>query len=116
MEEASSVGDIIKVSINLNQQAEQDEAQIILGPEWDSALITRLHRVIESLGGSIRESSWRVSGSQEVCTYAIRLAGGRLTANSETYMGLSLRGPAHLVQRIASAMKSDSKGNANTQK
>jgi hypothetical protein len=46
------------------------------------------------------EQSWLVGGSQEVCSYDIELAGEQIVATAETYVGLSIRGPAHLVEKL----------------
>ena len=81
-----------------------DTLEIELGPEWDSALLARLRATIIAAGGTMTESSWGVGGSQEVGEFQIQLPSGSLEAMSETYMGLTLRGPAQLVQEIANAV------------
>ena len=83
------------------------EIEVTLGQEYDRELLRRLEQAVESLGGSMRPKSWGVGGSQELCVYEIRMPVGRLTATAETYVGLSLRGPEHLVQRITAAISPD---------
>ena len=74
--------------------------EAILGPEWDEALLARLKAAVLAAKGTMSESSHAVAGSQEITTFAIVLPGGQLTATSETYMGLSIQGPAHLVEQL----------------
>ena len=76
-----------------------------LGPEWDSELLAKLRTVVEASGGEMAETSWGVGGSQEVCEYQIDMPNGQLSAVSETYMGLSLRGPSNLVNEVATSLK-----------
>jgi hypothetical protein len=85
-----------------------DTGEIELGPEWDSELLSRLHSVVTAEGGTMMELPWGVGGSQEVCSYRIQLPTGVVEATAETYMGLVIRGPLTLVQRIAHAVKSPS--------
>ena len=56
----------------------------------------------------MKEVSWGVGGSQEVCSYRIILPAGVIEATAETYMGLVIRGPSSLVLRIACAVKTPS--------
>ncbi len=79
--------------------------EIELGPEWDSDLLAKLRVAVTSAGGTMKELSWGVGGSQEVCAYEIQLPGGAIEATAETYMGLVIRGPSTLVQQIAVAVK-----------
>jgi hypothetical protein len=76
------------------------EKAINLGPEWDEQLLARLRIAVVELGGTMTEQSWLVGGSQEVCSYNIELAGEQIIATAETYVGLSIRGPAHLVEKL----------------
>lgn len=75
---------------------------LLLGSETDDALFDRLCSVVQSFGGSITESGWTLGGSQEITAYTIVLPTGSLEAIVETYTGLSLRGPAELVNSLAS--------------
>lgn len=83
-----------------------EEAEAVLGVEYDSALFERLSRFVARAGGHISETSYGVGGSQELITYEIVLPAGKLILVSETYAGLSIRGPAALVQDVAHAVRS----------
>ena len=85
-----------------------DTVKIELGPEWDGELLLRLRSVVTAEGGTMKESSWGVGGSQEVCSYVIQLPDGAIQATTETYMGLVISGPSALVQRIAHLVKQSS--------
>jgi hypothetical protein len=83
-----------------------------LGPEWDGALLLRLRQAVAELGGTMREVSWGVGGSQEICEYEIHLRGVTLTAIGETYMGLVLRGPHSMVEELAGMVSRSHGGHA----
>ena len=80
-------------------------ATATLGPEWDSELLGSLRAAVAAAGGTMTESSWAVGGSQEVATYQIDLPGGRLLAESETYVGLSIAGPSALVEQLSKQVR-----------
>jgi hypothetical protein len=85
---------------------ETEVVEVILGAEFDSALFQRLVEVVNAAGGQMSEASYGVGGSQEVITYDVVLPSGKLVATSETYVGLSIRGPAAIVQEIRLAVQS----------
>ena len=80
-------------------------SELDLGSETDAELFAKHQSVVVSLGGTFAEASYGVGGSQEIVTYAIALQEGRLEVASETYVGLLLRGPAVLVERVANAVR-----------
>jgi hypothetical protein len=84
----------------------RDASERHLGPEWDEALLRRLRQAVAELGGSMRETSWGVGGSQEVVEYEILCRGATLTATAETYVGLVLRGPPPAVDELARMVSS----------
>jgi len=75
--------------------------EILLGPEYDEELFSRLVAVVEAMGGSVAAKHWAMGGSQEVTMFKISLPDGELEAEVETYVGLSLRGTSPLVEAIA---------------
>ncbi len=75
--------------------------EVQLGSETDEGLLQALACCVVSRGGTIREAQRGIGGSQELVVYEIRLPGAVLEAVSETYMGLSLRGPADAVTSLA---------------
>ncbi|WP_334158178.1 hypothetical protein [Oryzomicrobium sp.] len=78
--------------------------EVILGPEYDFELFSRLTTEIEALGGSIGGQEWTLGGSQELTVFHITLPEGELEAVAETYVGLSLRGELSLVQQLGRRM------------
>jgi hypothetical protein len=76
-----------------------------IGEEYEASLLVRLRTAVTSMGGTMRESFRGVGGSQEVTKYEISLPDGAVEAEAETYIGLSLCGPAPLVQRLALAVQ-----------
>ncbi|MDY0747751.1 hypothetical protein SNE35_24825 [Paucibacter sp. R3-3] len=75
--------------------------EIMLGSEYDDALFARLAVEIEALGGSITDKEWTLGGSQEMTVFQIKFPDGEIEAVAETYVGLSLRGSAFLVEQLA---------------
>jgi len=82
-----------------------DEATCILGPEWSSDVVSVLRRAVHALGGTMTQPSHFVAGSQEIITYQLDLPDGRLVAEAETFVGLSISGPAALVHQVRSRMR-----------
>jgi uncharacterized protein YihD (DUF1040 family) len=87
-------------------RGELEEVEVLLGAEFDSALFQRLVKVVTAAGGQMSEASYAVGGSQEVKTYDVVLPSGKLVVTRETYVGLSLRGPAEIVQEVRRAVQS----------
>jgi hypothetical protein len=85
-------------------RSESEQVEVSLGSESDSLLLGRLQKTVHAAGGTMSEVSWGVGGSQEITTYEIVLPTGSLIATAETYVGLSIRGPDHLVQEVSRAV------------
>lgn len=77
---------------------------VVLGDEYDEALRTRVFAVLRRLGAEIAGGDWALGGSQEVESVRVRLDGADLTVEAETYVGLSLTGPADAVDRVTAAL------------
>lgn len=78
-----------------------NELTVLLGDEFDEALRIKLFDVLRGLGAVFKnypESA--VGGSQEVERVDLLISGQVLHVEAETYMGLSIRGPADLVQLV----------------
>lgn len=71
-----------------------------IGPEWDASLLSRLVKAVADLGGTMRPTLQGVGGSQEVAEYAIHVDGVMVLATAETYLGVRLRGPKPVVDRL----------------
>lgn len=76
-----------------------------LGHEYDEDLIKNLDVVLEKMGGVLVHNWSAVVGSQELLIKKIRLGELVLDIESETYIGLSIRGPKDLVDTIANALQ-----------
>lgn len=81
-----------------------DETRIVLGPEYDDALREALKQVLRGMGATLEDDTWAVAGSQELDSMVCVVEGQRVKVESETYIGLSLAGPAGLVERIRDAV------------
>jgi len=78
--------------------------KLILGNEYDDALRHRLMAELATLGATIEGHQWGLGGSQIIQTTKLRLGKDSLVVESETYVGLSLTGPARVVDRVASLL------------
>ena len=81
------------------------EKTAILGKEYDVALRQTLRDILHELSGITVEESWGVGGSQEVGSVQVRIGSEIITAEAETYAGLSIAGESGLVDRIAAAVR-----------
>lgn len=81
------------------------EVAVVIGSAYDVRLLDQLRKFVVEEGGSIREKSYTVAGSQEVVVYAIALPKGAIEAVSETHVGLWLFGPASLVAQAEAALR-----------
>jgi len=77
-----------------------------LGDEHDDRLLSALGSAVLLLGGKIDRSSWGVGGSQEISSWQLRFREGVVVATAETYVGLTISGPADLVTKIQIATSS----------
>jgi hypothetical protein len=79
---------------------------LVLGPEYDERLRLILRDALHRLGGrQISPTKRLMGGSQELDSIEVEVAGQRLVVESETYVGLSISGPADLVDRIYGMVK-----------
>lgn len=80
------------------------EISFRLGEEFDLELLKRFREHVRAMGGTTQETEHTVVGSQETAQYAFSFPSGTVTATSETYSGLTIRGPAQLVQELNRAI------------
>jgi hypothetical protein len=78
--------------------------KLILGDEYDDDLRHTLMAELAALGATIEGHQWGLGGSQIIQTTKLRLGKDSLVVQSETYVGLSLSGPARIVDRVASTL------------
>jgi hypothetical protein len=80
------------------------KATVVLGDEYDEKLREALMLVLEDFGVQEASSRWAVGGSQELEEMDVEIGNEIVSIESETYVGLSIRGNPDLVQRIADAV------------
>lgn len=78
--------------------------KLILGDEYDEVLRHSLMDALAGLGASIEAHQWGLGGSQIIQTTKVLLGRDQLVVESETYVGLSLSGPARVVDRVAAML------------
>ena len=71
-----------------------------MGPEHDEKVFRRLGAALRALGFGLGEEWLAVAGSQDVSHWELHSPAGSLVVESETYVGLSVQGPADLVHRL----------------
>jgi hypothetical protein len=80
--------------------ANSSQKTVLLGAEHDDAMRSALRDVLVRLGGKVLSGDWGVGGSQELETLQIQVGGDTVVVEAETFVGLSVRGPEDLVERI----------------
>ena len=70
-----------------------DSEEWLVAEEHDEAAFKRLGEALRAAGGSVREPTWGVAGSQELSTWRVAFPGGSIKVTAETYCGLRLSGP-----------------------
>lgn len=78
---------------------------IVIGDEWDDDLKTALNQILNRHGAKFISNTWGLAGSQEIKEMIFTLDGYNLKLVSETYIGLSLTGPFHLIDLISKEVK-----------
>jgi hypothetical protein len=71
-----------------------------IGPENDRELVEKVRRLLKDIGYKEADSWNGIGGSQKITHIEYLGHGGRLTLETETYIGLTLQGPAGLVASI----------------
>jgi len=78
-----------------------DQSTVVLGAEYDNPLQEKLMDVLRKLGAKKLQGPNRyVVGSQDIQELDVTIDGRRLHVESETYVGLSISGPADLVEQV----------------
>lgn len=85
----------------------EETLNVLLGDEYDHALIARTWSLLTALGGRRLDALGFVAGSQEVSIQIWDLHGASLRFEAETYMGFSVEGPAALVADLAARLAPD---------
>lgn len=69
----------------------------VVGDEYEEAAFARLKRALGELKYCFQDQWEGVAGSQDVRHWTVVGPGGKLTIESETYVGLSVEGPRSLI-------------------
>jgi hypothetical protein len=72
----------------------------VVGAEYDTASFKKLKVALHALGYHIGSESFGVGGSQAISTWHVSGPAGALVVESETYVGLTVRGPKELVAQV----------------
>jgi hypothetical protein len=75
---------------------------IVLGPEYDEKLRAALKEVLRSMGA--RQAS-KLPWVPDLEMMVVEIGGQALKVEAETYMGLSISGPALLVNKVSEQVK-----------
>ena len=75
-----------------------EKTRWLVGPEHDQAVRQRLNAALGRCGFEVRNASYGMAGSQEVSQWSAIGPAGRLEVEAETYIGLTVEGPTHLVE------------------
>jgi hypothetical protein len=82
-----------------------NQVTVVLGDEFDDMLRSKLLKVLRQLDAtSSGPASKSLAGSQELEELTLFIDGRMLRVEAETYVGLSITGPADLVHRIQSLL------------
>ena len=77
------------------------ESTVVLGDEYDDTLRKKLVDVLRNLGATpVRGPDQFVVGSQDIEELDVVINGRNLHVETETYVGLSICGPADLVEQV----------------
>lgn len=80
---------------------------IVLGAEHDDVLFARLVAALQKKGATRRSGEHFVVGSQELDLFEVDISGDLVKVESETFMGLSITGPAELVEELAAMVRAE---------
>ena len=72
----------------------------IVGAEYDEVAFARLKRALNLLEYDVQSGWSGMAGSQDIQQWTAIGPSGRLLVQSETYIGLSVEGPAALVAAL----------------
>ena len=75
---------------------------VLLGSEGDNELRAHVKQALEKMGAKYIDGSWGHFGSQIVETFDFSIESRRLHLEAETYEGLTVSGPADLVDTLTS--------------
>lgn len=81
--------------------SKSNQVTVVLGDEFDDSLRQKLMDVLRNLGAFQAGKGDRfVVGSQDLEEMEVTIGGRSLHVEAETYVGLSISGPADLVEQV----------------
>lgn len=72
----------------------------LVGAEHDRKALGRLKKALRRAGARRLRQRWAIFGSQELNDAEFEVAGGRLTVEIETYMGIRLTGDEQAIDAV----------------
>ena len=80
------------------------EVSVCIGSETDDDLRRRLKAALKRLDARREFNWWGLGGSQEIAQERYQVLGGRLTVETETYVGITLSGEEAIVDGVQSEL------------
>jgi hypothetical protein len=77
-----------------------------LGPEYDQKMLQALFDALTAEGAQTVEQRSAVVGSQEIGYWKLQLDHSTIEVKAETYLGLTLSGPAEVLARLTQIIQS----------
>jgi hypothetical protein len=74
---------------------------LVLGAEYDDGLRRTLMDCLGELGADVAARQWGLGGSQTMETTRVYVGKDLVVVESQTYVGLTIKGEARLVDRLA---------------
>ena len=84
-------------------KSDASDATWTVGPEFDGPHFAQLRVALTTLEYSRSEGSWGVAGSQELASSVWTGPSGSVRIEAETFIGLTVTGPAQSVAALRSA-------------
>jgi hypothetical protein len=73
---------------------------VVLGDEWDRALVGRTVSALKAMGARLVDRFGGVAGSQELGVQVWDLEGQVIRLETETYMGFSIEAPDPVLAEV----------------
>jgi len=78
----------------------KDSKTVILGDEYDDELRENLMICLKNMGAKIVDENWFIGGSQQIERLEVEMNTHLIVVEAETYIGLSIQGPAKIIENI----------------
>lgn len=82
------------------------ERSMLVAADGDARAALALREALTTLGAETVSEEWGLAGSVELTWTTLLVGGRKLIVEQESYEGITLRGPADLVERIAAMVRS----------